>query len=72
MSAIAKNRKQYFDLVEAAEQQLNCEIDDLVLQAEIDGTYAGREDVSQEEARDLLMKVSRPRKAARVFASGGK
>lgn len=63
LSALAANRKQFFDLVEAVERQADCDIDEPQLQGEIDANYAGRERLTRDEANDLLMKASRPKPA---------
>lgn len=69
MSAVAANRKQFFDLVNALEKQGNCEIDELELQAEIDGTHQGKVSLTDAETRDVLLKVSK--KPARRARGGG-
>lgn len=61
-SGLVSNRSQLFQLIEAAEQQFGCEIDEKELQAEIDAQYDGRTALTEQEAQDLLMKVSRPRR----------
>jgi len=66
LSAIAANRKAFFDLVARAEQLGSCEIDELQLQALIDGEYSGRETLTDEEVRDVLMRVSRPKAATAI------
>lgn len=71
LSALAANRKAFFDLVEIAEQQLGCDIDELVLQTEIDEHYSGRDKLTDDEARDLLMKVSRVRTVRDQPPAGG-
>lgn len=60
MSAIAANRKQFFDLVEAVENQTGGKIDETELQATIDAEFAGCDSISDEQAESLLMLVSRP------------
>lgn len=60
LSAVAANRKQFFELVEAIERECSCTIDDMELQAALDSQYDGRMTLTTEEARSLLMEVSRP------------
>jgi hypothetical protein len=68
-SALAANRKQFFELIAAAERQFNCDIDERGLVAEIDSNYDGRNSLTVDEARDLLMKVSKPKKPGNATAS---
>jgi hypothetical protein len=70
-SALAANRKQFFELIAAAERQFNCDIDERGLVAEIDSNYDGRNSLTVDEARDLLMKVSKPRSPMRRPALSG-
>jgi hypothetical protein len=60
MSALAANRKQFFDLLEALERECSCTIDEMELQAALDSKFDGRTTLTTEEARELLMEVSRP------------
>ena len=60
VSAIAANRKAFFDLVDTLEGQTNNKVDELELQATIDSEFAGCDSISDEQAESLLMLVSRP------------
>jgi hypothetical protein len=64
ISAIAANRKGFFDLVERAEQLGSCDIDEVRLQALIDSDYSGREILTDAEVQQIIMQVSQPRAAA--------
>lgn len=70
LSAVAANRKQFFDLVSELEKHAACDIDELELQAEIDSACAGRASLTEGEAQSVLMKVARP-KGHRRQAAGG-
>lgn len=70
LAALAANRKAFFDLIELVEQETGCEIDELALTAEIDSNYPGRDSLTEEEARDLLMKVSRLKSVEKAAAVG--
>lgn len=61
LSAVVANRKAFFELVDAIEQKCGCTLDEMELQAEVDSKYHGRDAITEEEARGLMMKVSRPR-----------
>lgn len=69
MSAVAANRKQFFDLVEALERDCCCKIDDAALQAEIDTNFSGCDRLSNEEAQTVLMRVSMPKEVAVPIAA---
>ncbi len=69
LAALAANRKQFFDLIEIAEREFNREIDEVALAAEIDSNYPNRDSLTEQEARDLLMKVSRPKTMPAAGAS---
>ena len=60
LSALAANRKQFFELVEAVERQSCCLIDESALAATIDAKHAGQDSLSTEEAFCLLLAVSHP------------
>ncbi len=59
VSAIAANRKKFFDLVSAIEREGSCSIDVRQLEQEIDGHYDGRERLTAEEVRAILSKCAR-------------
>lgn len=60
ISALAANRKQFFDLVEAIERESSCVIDTIVLEGKLDSDYAGRVRLSNDEATCLLLLVTHP------------
>ena len=60
LSAMAANRKALFELVEALEREAACEIDVQRLSALIDAHYSGRAQLTNQEARLLLLAVSYP------------
>lgn len=64
LAALVANRKQFFDLIETAERQYNVNIDELALESEIDSVYPNRNSLTNQEAQDLLRKVSRPKPPA--------
>jgi hypothetical protein len=43
MSALAENRKRFFELVEVIERESACELDVQTLEALLDAHYSGRE-----------------------------
>jgi hypothetical protein len=61
LSALVANRKDFFDLVTTLEAESFCSIDALELQGLIDANYAGRDSLTTEEARALLMQACRAR-----------
>ena len=61
ISALAANRKAYFELVAALERDAQCAIDCIDLAGIIDSKYPGRARLTNEEAQDVLMLVARQR-----------
>jgi hypothetical protein len=61
LSAVAENRREFFRLVEMLEKMSSCDVDALELQATVDSEHAGRDELTPVEARNLLMKIARPR-----------
>ena len=62
MSALAANRKRWFELIDSVEQDASCSVDETELEAAIDSDYSGRDKLTAEEANNLLMQVARRKK----------
>lgn len=60
LSAIARNRKLFWEIIEALERESCCVIDVQQLEALLDAHYDGREQLTNSEAEVLLMAVSKP------------
>lgn len=58
MSAIASNRKRFYELVAELEQACNCCVDEERLTGVIDSDFDGREELTIEEAHGILLAVS--------------
>jgi hypothetical protein len=60
LSQCAENRKRFFELIEAIERESQCSIDAHTLTGLLDAHYPGRPQLTNTEARLLLMAVSYP------------
>lgn len=60
-SALAANRKSFFELVAAAERECNCKLDEIDVMAVIDSEFAGMESLTAEQAQRILMAASQPK-----------
>lgn len=59
LSALAANRKTYFELVASLERVTSCNIDEMQLTAIIDAEFPARDKLTRVESRALLLQVSR-------------
>lgn len=65
LSAVAANRKAFFELVTALEQAAQCSIDEDALIEVIDADFDSRDTLTLEEAKTILMNVARKRRSPR-------